>query len=80
MHRDWLAMEHYRLHVIEQWPYGPEKEARLAAVHATIESLARTAPLDEPPFECATCITAQNKARLLRFPDRHVEIPSTKAA
>ena len=80
MHRDWLAMEHYRLHVIEHWPEGPEKTARLAAVRATLESLARTAPGAEPAFECATCATARYKAKLLGFPDRQGTPPSTKAA
>jgi hypothetical protein len=80
MHKDWLAMEHYRLHVIEHWPEGPVKAARLAAVRATIESLARTAPSNEPEFECATCVTARHKPKLLRFPDRCGELPVTKAA
>jgi hypothetical protein len=41
MHNQKLAMEHYRIHVMEQWPDGPRKQAGLAAARSTIESLAR---------------------------------------
>lgn len=34
-----LAMEHYRLHVIERWPPGPRRDVALSAVRAAIESL-----------------------------------------
>ena len=80
MHRDWLAMEHYRLHLIERWPDSPRKVAGLAAVHSTLESLAQTAPESEPPFECATCLSERCKARLVQFPDRAAAFPFSKAA
>jgi len=41
MYNEWLAMQHYRIHVMEQWPDGPRKQAGLAAARSTIESLAR---------------------------------------
>lgn len=34
-----LAMEHYRLHVIEAWPEGATKEAALASVRSAIRGL-----------------------------------------
>jgi hypothetical protein len=61
MHRE-LAMEHYRLHVIEQWPDSARKEAGIAAVRSTIESLERSAPAGQPAFECIVC-AARNKKR-----------------
>ena len=46
MHNEALAMEHYRIHVMEQWPDGPRKQAGLAAAQSTIESLARTVTVE----------------------------------
>lgn len=80
MHRDWLAMEHYRMHVIEHWPESPAKHAGLAAVRATLKSLAQTAPSSETPFECAICLSRQRKAKLLQFPDRAALFPVSIAA
>jgi len=54
MHLEWLAMEHYRLHVVEEWPDGPHKHAAMAAIHSTLESLSRRHPeMGFPP--CTIC-------------------------
>jgi hypothetical protein len=50
----YLALEHYRLHVIEQWPNGPRKKASLAAARSTVESLNRI-HCQGTLFECITC-------------------------
>ncbi len=36
---EWISQEHHRLHVIEEWPEGPMKQAALAAVHSKLRSL-----------------------------------------
>jgi len=54
MHPEWLAMEHYRLHVVEEWPDGPYKHAALAAIHSTLDSLTRRHPGAERP-PCEVC-------------------------
>jgi hypothetical protein len=54
MHRE-IAMEHYRLHVIEQWPDSARKEAEIAAVRSAIESLERSAHAGAPLFQCIVC-------------------------
>ena len=38
---EWLASEHYRIHVMGLWPDGPRKEAGLVAARSALESLAR---------------------------------------
>lgn len=54
MNTDWVAMEHYRLHVVEEWEDGPRKESALAAIRSSLESLKRfVAP--ERTFECWVC-------------------------
>jgi hypothetical protein len=80
MYRDSLAMEHYRLHVIERWPDGPVKHAGLAAVRSTLESLETIAPTSASLFECATCISDRRTAKLVHFPNRPAALPTSKAA
>ncbi len=79
MYRDFLAMEHYRLHVIEQWPDSPVKKAGLAAVRATLASLAATPPASAAEFECDIC-RAQNRTKVIRFRQHEFDMPATKAA
>lgn len=55
MIRDNLAMEHYRLHVTEQWPEGPRKQATLAAIHDALAALSTAAPEEAAAFECFDC-------------------------
>jgi len=71
MYRDFLAMEHYRLHVMEQWPDSPVKRAALAAVRATLASLAGLAE-----FECDLC----HRGAVIQFPSHKYETPERKAA
>jgi len=64
MNRQWVTMEHYRLHSVERWPDSPYKEAVIAAIHSALERLraASPAPLQE---ECSICAS-----RVLEFGDR----------
>jgi len=41
---DWLAMEKYRLEVIQEWPDGPRKAAARKAILSQMQSLQR--PVD----------------------------------
>lgn len=52
---EWLAMEHYRLHVIERWPEGTEKEAALASVRSAVEGLLRNGSADTAQWSCLVC-------------------------
>jgi hypothetical protein len=49
-----LAMEHYRLHVIERWPAGLRKNTALEAVRSAIESLRGGEP-DDSTWKCVVC-------------------------
>ena len=59
MYTEWLATEHYRLHVIETWPNGPRKETALAAARSALGSLLRTTPINGAEFRCAICVGQQ---------------------
>jgi hypothetical protein len=61
MHLEWLAMEHYRLHVVEESPDSPHKHAALAAIHSTLDSLTKRHPeLGCPPCEVCSSRTRRN--------------------
>lgn len=68
MLRDSLAMEHYRMHTMEQWPESPRKAAGLAAVRSTIEALEKTAPGGTPDFVCAECLCGHSSANIVVLP------------
>ena len=53
-----LSMEHYRLHVIEQWPDGLTKQAALSAIHSTIDGLLRRDPASGADWTCIICSAA----------------------
>jgi hypothetical protein len=55
MHRQWIAMEHYRLHCAEQWPDSPYKRAVLEAIQSTLKRLRATSPVALQKPECALC-------------------------
>ena len=55
MYTEWLAIEHYRLHLMEEWPEGARKDAGVAAARSALNSLERTAPVNSAVFECAIC-------------------------
>lgn len=53
-----LALEHYRFHVIEQWPDGPRKTAGLFAARSAFDSLSHTLSSDavnDASFVCTAC-------------------------
>jgi len=67
MNFEWIAMEHHRLHLIEEWPEGPHKSAALAAIHSTLESLMRTSRKGNLPV-CQVCVGRSNAPTVVPFP------------
>ena len=70
MYEAWLAAEHSRLHLIEQWPDGPRKEAALAAARSAMDGLLRGARSDEPGFRCFVCSNRRTGPAIVRHPSR----------
>jgi hypothetical protein len=67
MNFEWIAMEHHRLHLIEEWPNGPHKDAAVAAIRSTLESLLRTHRGVDLPI-CEMCLNRPNASTLVEFP------------
>ena len=55
MLRQLAAVEHHRLHCAEEWPDGPHKQAVIAAIHATLESLFANSGTSTGLSECMAC-------------------------
>lgn len=70
MYAAWLASEHSRIHLIEQWPDGPRREAALAAARSTLDSLLQRAHPDESTFRCLVCDNRRNSPAMVEYPMR----------
>lgn len=67
MYPQWIAMEHYRMHVIEAWPDGPRKNAYLAAVRSALNALESDAPVTAPVFVCEVCAARRRVVPIIEF-------------
>jgi hypothetical protein len=54
-HPEWIAAEHHRLHLVEDWPESPHKTAALAAIQSSLQSLAHTTT-GETYAPCEICL------------------------
>jgi len=50
-----LAMEHHRLHIIEEWPEGARKDAALSSVQCSLAGLFRSESSDAASWTCIAC-------------------------
>jgi len=71
MRKEWIAMEHYRMHSVEDWPDGPKKDAALAAIRSSLASLSQISGLS-PSCGCMICRSREREAGVLEFPARRV--------
>ena len=63
---EWIAMEHQRLHLVEEWPDGPYKQAALAAIHSTLDGLLRTLHHGAALPVCEVCLNRKKPVPLPR--------------
>jgi len=66
----WIKMEHYRLHCAEPWPDSDYKEAVLAAIRSTLNTLeaAPLTPVEQPC--CMVCASLRAAVVVLELPPR----------
>ena len=55
MFHEWFGQEHHRLHIVEEWPEGPQKEAVLASIRSKLDSLLAGRSEDQLP-QCLVCL------------------------
>ena len=67
---EWIRVEHYRLHCAERWADSDYKEAVLAAIRSTLNTLraASLAPVEQP--RCMVCASLRAPALVLELPSR----------
>ncbi|HET9319525.1 MAG TPA: hypothetical protein VFO27_07110 [Bryobacteraceae bacterium] len=65
-----IKMEHYRLHCAERWPDSDYKEAVLAAIRSTLNTLEAVslAPVEQP--RCMICASLRTPVLVLELPSR----------
>jgi len=79
MHSEWLAVEHYRIHVMELWPDGPRKEAGLASSRSALAKLVRTMP-EGFVWPCAICASRRQNVTMIPCAAMVQSQPSNLAA
>ena len=62
------AVEHNRLHCAEKWPDGPHKQAVIAAIHATLESLFENSGTSTGLSECMACAARKKDSEAHELP------------
>jgi hypothetical protein len=67
MHAEWIAAEHHRLHIVEEWPEGPHKEVALAAIQSSLHSLLQNHELDGALTTCEICVSRKGATGELAF-------------
>ena len=63
----WMKVEHYRLHCVEEWAESPHKEAVLAAIRSALDRL-EASSLKTP--QCMVCASRRAKSVVLVFPSK----------
>jgi len=67
MYAEWIATEHHRLHIVEEWPEGPHKEVALAAIQSSLHSLLQNHQPDGPLATCEICVSRKGATSELEF-------------
>jgi hypothetical protein len=70
MHAEWIATEHHRLHIIEEWPEGAQKEVALAAIQSSLQSLLQNHQPDGGLAACEICVSRKGATSELEFSER----------
>jgi hypothetical protein len=68
--KEFMKVEHHRLHCAEQWADSPYKEAVLASIHSALERLEADAIQPFQPPACMVCASRMVEARVLPFPSK----------
>ena len=67
MNKDWIATEHTRLHLAEEWPNSAYKQATLAAIRSTLASLERNQEFTDGLSVCNICVSRNRMALVLQL-------------
>jgi hypothetical protein len=64
--RQWIKLEHWRLHSVEEWPSSAHKIAVLESIRATLTRLEQSNETVE--MLCTVCASRRPKSNVIEFP------------
>jgi hypothetical protein len=67
MNKQWTAVEHHRLHCVEEWPDSPYKQTVIAAIHARLWSLSRALHAAGEEWDCSVCSANRERTTCFRL-------------
>ena len=72
----WIRMEHYRLHCVEEWPDSSHKDATLISIRAALHRLETASTAAMEPAQCMVCASRKTKSVVLQMPSRSTGSPA----
>ena len=66
----WIRMEHYRLHCVEEWPDSSHKDATLISIRSALQRLETASTAAVEPAQCMVCASRKTKSVVLQMPSR----------
>ena len=72
----WIRMEHYRLHCVEEWPDSSLKDATLTSIRSALQRLETVSTAAVEPAQCMVCASRKTKSVVLQLPSRSTGSPA----
>jgi hypothetical protein len=72
----WIRMEHYRLHCVEEWPDSSHKDATLISIRSALQRLETASTAAVEPAQCMVCASRKTKWVVLQMPSRSTGSPA----
>jgi len=72
----WIRMEHYRLHCVEEWPDSSHKDATLISIRSALQRLETASTAAVEPAQCMVCASRKTKSVVLQVPSRPTGSPA----
>ena len=64
----WIRMEHYRLHCVEEWPDSSLKDATLTSIRSALQRLETASTAAVEPAQCMVCASRKTKSVVRQMP------------
>ena len=72
----WIRMEHYRLHCVEEWRDSSHKDAALMSIRSALQRLETASTAAVEPAQCMVCASRKTKSVVLQLPSRSTGSPA----
>ena len=72
----WIRMEHYRLHCVEEWPDSSYKDTTLTSIRSALQGLETASTAAVETAQCMVCASRKTKSVVRQMPSRSTESPA----